>query len=466
MFSKKLSVMVAVVMTVSLVLSACAQPTPVVIEKQVTVEVEKEVPVEKKVVETVVVEKEVPVVVTATPPPEKITLRFTTIGWASCCADAWEAAVEDYEAAHPNIDVIWEDIPAKVREYYMSNLAAGTLADVAEMDVIYGYPDMAAMGALHDLDELCTPEQKARFYTGPWNASRVKGNPYGAPFFTGGFSLWYNEDILEEAGLDYSNPPKTWLELLDWGKTVYEKTGTYGLSFYISDYLGTKMLMQELGPSFVSDDYTTALINTPRHVEVLRAWVDAYKAGAMPPEAVSVSEATNVFQDVNWFTAGHTALMQREAEVAGLIPEGFRLGTAPPVTGDAGIYVGPGHWWSVPIQSKHPEEAVDLMIFLSEHPALNQYLRDFALPPGAKKAAEDPMWEIDPETATQAELHLSYVRETLDSLMMPPIIPGWGELVDVLKEEWTKAFLEQVTPEEAVTNIETRWNEILAAAQQ
>ena len=52
----------ATVMTaVGAVAASCAQPTPQVIEKPITVVVEKEVPVEKQVISTVVVEKQVPV---------------------------------------------------------------------------------------------------------------------------------------------------------------------------------------------------------------------------------------------------------------------------------------------------------------------------------------------------------------------------------------------------------------------
>ena len=70
MFSrKKWTSLSALVVIVSLVLSACAAPTPEVIKEQVVVEkpviqtvvVEKEKVVEKPMVQTVVVEKEVPV---------------------------------------------------------------------------------------------------------------------------------------------------------------------------------------------------------------------------------------------------------------------------------------------------------------------------------------------------------------------------------------------------------------------
>jgi peptide/nickel transport system substrate-binding protein len=106
MFSrKKWTSLFALVMIVSMVLSACAAPTPQIVETEKVVEkpvvqtvvVEKEKVIEKPVVETVVVEKEVPVEVekvvketvvvqvTPTPPagtlPRKETLYFNGLQW-------------------------------------------------------------------------------------------------------------------------------------------------------------------------------------------------------------------------------------------------------------------------------------------------------------------------------------------------------------------------------------------------
>ncbi len=90
---KKWTSLFALVIIASMVLSACAVPTPEIIEKEVVVEkkvietviVEKEVVVEKKVVETVVVEKEVIVEVTPEPVvvayPRNETLYFNGQQW-------------------------------------------------------------------------------------------------------------------------------------------------------------------------------------------------------------------------------------------------------------------------------------------------------------------------------------------------------------------------------------------------
>ena len=59
MFRNKWTILVVILVLAAVGLSACAQPTPEVVEKvvEVTVEVEKQVEVEKVVEQTVVVEK-------------------------------------------------------------------------------------------------------------------------------------------------------------------------------------------------------------------------------------------------------------------------------------------------------------------------------------------------------------------------------------------------------------------------
>ena len=102
---KKLAALLVVVAVLASFVGGCAAPTPEVVEKEVVVEkpvvqtvvVEKEKVVEKEVVKTVVVEKEVPVekivekpvekvvekVVTPTPVPAKIKGTIRVGSWES-----------------------------------------------------------------------------------------------------------------------------------------------------------------------------------------------------------------------------------------------------------------------------------------------------------------------------------------------------------------------------------------------
>ena len=147
---KKWMSLAALVMIVSMVFSACAPPTPEVIEKEVVVEkpmvqtviVEKEKIIEKPVVETVVVEKEVPVekivketvvvekevIVEVTPEsvaealPRKETLYFNGQQWGSVVG--WNP----YSSANNNAMAVAQKDDARVTMFetpYLYNMLDG-----------------------------------------------------------------------------------------------------------------------------------------------------------------------------------------------------------------------------------------------------------------------------------------------------------------------------------------------------
>ena len=57
----------------------------------------------------------------------------------------------------------------------------------------------------------------------------VDGKQFGLPYGLSVPLLYYNADLLDEAGLDKTNLPKTWEEVGEWAKQIVEKTGMQGL---------------------------------------------------------------------------------------------------------------------------------------------------------------------------------------------------------------------------------------------
>jgi len=115
---KKLNLFVLLALTLGLVLTGCAAPMPEVVEKEVVVEkpvietvvVEKEVVVEKPVIETVVVEKEV--VVTPTPKagcPDSIVICWTPpdiTGVFRTATDFFNLSALDARTAGLNVSLV------------------------------------------------------------------------------------------------------------------------------------------------------------------------------------------------------------------------------------------------------------------------------------------------------------------------------------------------------------------------
>jgi multiple sugar transport system substrate-binding protein len=209
-------------------LAACAAPTPEVVEKEVvvekkvveTVEVEKEVVVEKKVVETVVV--------AATPVPEVkpyegIEVNVLTFTGPQI-AEPLQRRGPDFTAltgAKINVIVVpFSDLYQKI----LTDLATGTNAFDAFVFAPQWMVDYIVPGYLEDLtdyvaaDEALEWEDVAPFFRD--FSATYEGRTYTIPL-DGDFQMvYYRTDLLEQEGLE---PPETWEDYISIAKTFHGK---------------------------------------------------------------------------------------------------------------------------------------------------------------------------------------------------------------------------------------------------
>jgi multiple sugar transport system substrate-binding protein len=106
---------------------------------------------------------------------------------------------------------------AEYRTKLLQEAAAGNASDVALVDGQW-VPEFARLGYLQSLEEYYTPEFRERFFDFAVEGSMIDGTPYAVWWHTGLWSLYYRQDLLEEAG--YSEPPADWNELVEMGKAL------------------------------------------------------------------------------------------------------------------------------------------------------------------------------------------------------------------------------------------------------
>ena len=193
--------------------SQCAPAaTPEVIEKQVTVEVEKIVK------ETVVVEKAVT--------PETVTVEW----WPGWPYPAMVAIAKLFQDQHPGVNI-------KAVTTYPD--MAGTLAAIASgtpPDIISDVPylELIVRGVCLPLDDYIAGSSVVSLTDGDirkehWEVFAWEGKHYGVPAVdtAGREGMGYNLDLIEKAGLTLENPPQTWDEVFEWHKkiTTYDAAG-------------------------------------------------------------------------------------------------------------------------------------------------------------------------------------------------------------------------------------------------
>jgi len=205
----------------TLLAAACGAAEPQVIEKEVVVE--------KPVVQTVVVEKEVPVekevekivekVVTATPPPrEPVTIRFIAT------APEQYYNIDAFSEQHPLVDCEFEDIGDEgFHAVVLTSVAAGDPPELAWASGTRLWR-FAQAGAIMDITPLmeASPHPELEYidknaiaqYNSPdyFPKGQVRMAPgqYGWPVYNTAWVMIYNRRIFDDAGVDYPEKGWTW----------------------------------------------------------------------------------------------------------------------------------------------------------------------------------------------------------------------------------------------------------------
>lgn len=143
--------------------------------------------------------------------------------------EAFKALLEKYKAANPDVAL----------EYSYSGNYGDTATKVSAALISNTAPDVALMAAgplytgarndyfietkLNDADL-----NKDDIYPGVWDYAKYNGRICAVPYGISTPVLYYNKAILEKAGIDLKNPPKTWTEFLQIAKTAQAKGNVSG----------------------------------------------------------------------------------------------------------------------------------------------------------------------------------------------------------------------------------------------
>lgn len=155
--------------------------------------------------------------------PGKATITFAN--WA-ITEDATRPGIVEmishFEEQHPDIEIESRGIPySDIATQVLRQAQAGNPPCVAELQGNYTF-SLAQANLLQPLDEMAGAEFKDTIIDRELQLGMIDGELLAIPWTVAPFGLWYNKDILEEAGLDPQDPPGTFDELLAALQQVHE----------------------------------------------------------------------------------------------------------------------------------------------------------------------------------------------------------------------------------------------------
>lgn len=291
------------------------------------------------------------------------TIKFWTFEYADAVDPFFTAYVDEWNATH--------DIKVERQEFpwaqYTGEILTTGIATGEAPDVFFISPGdwrrYAESGLALPLNDYMPQYLLDDLLPASVEAVTLNGNIYSVPFEMEPVALWYNKDMLAEAGLEV---PKTWDELLVAAEAL-TTSNRYGLLLPMNpDYYENFVFYPFLwmaGGSVINEDFTEATVNTPEAASALNLWATAVKNGWAAPNSTGNDPVDERFptEQAAMFVSGYWVWGWLQASYPDFVA---KVGVAP-IPAPAGkdfvtVYGG----WTVMVYSgtKNPAAAAEFAI--------------------------------------------------------------------------------------------------------
>ena len=210
---------------------------------------------------------------------------------------------QNYVKINPVFQGLYNDMRIKLANASRSD----NLPDIAQVAIEY-LDLFIDQGIIEPITDYIPESDKNDILEQFWNGVTRNGEIYAYPFNQSVQVLYYNKEAFLRAGLDPNKPPKTWDQVIEYGKKLtrdFDGDGTidqWGVLISLEGVFGFTPLIRQVGGEFLNEDRTKALFNSDKGVKVMNMLLNmAYKYKIMPSN-------WNLFEGTNAFLSGKIAM--------------------------------------------------------------------------------------------------------------------------------------------------------------
>jgi arabinosaccharide transport system substrate-binding protein len=206
---------------------------------------------------------------------QEIDLTFWT--FVDAHADFFLKQAERFNAAHPEVVIKLEPTVIDYQDMHdklLIALQSGTGApDLVDIEIAKFGTFMRGDIQLHDLTPLIERSGKDLVIErmAPYQGG---GQQYGVDYHLGALVMYYNKELLDQAGVDVDSIV-TWDDYIEAGKKVKEETGAWMATIETTDKWSVSPLMQENGGG-VYDKDGNLILDSPANAEALQLLSDMF----------------------------------------------------------------------------------------------------------------------------------------------------------------------------------------------
>ncbi|MFC3995533.1 extracellular solute-binding protein [Nocardiopsis sediminis] len=240
--------------------------------------------------------------------PDTVTVAYQDYGTFEAANSLFEKVKEEFEAENPGTTIELRPIEAPPEDYQaqvnLMNQSPSEAPDIIYEDTFTINQDVDA-GYLLPIDDYWDSWPDAEQYNEQADAgvTALDGNRYGVMLGTDTRGLWYNTDLLEQAGVDVPWEPETWDDVLEAARAVRAEHGdaVTPLNVYsgtpageVASMQGFQMLLSGTGDTLYDDGSQEWITGAPGFVDSLEFVRTVYTEdlGLDPRDALNPAVAT------------------------------------------------------------------------------------------------------------------------------------------------------------------------------
>jgi multiple sugar transport system substrate-binding protein/putative chitobiose transport system substrate-binding protein len=388
-------------------------------------------------------------------------IEFWTISLRPHHDDYFLEKIDEFESANPDFKIIWEDINfSSINQKLRYRIAEGTAPEVVNLS-----PQLMASllqeDLLYPISEL-KQEYSQNYYPLLWENGFYQGEYYAFPWYVSSKLMVYNQEIFKIAGLD---PTK--VQLFAAAEEITKETDVYALMPQIKIHhefieAGINLFENE-------NKREKAAFNTKAAEEIIIRYQKLAEAGVIPKDTLNsgfnVALERYKKNDLAILFAAPQFLDEIENE-SDYLREQTALAVIP--TAKDGIVNSPLMNLVIPKGADHKKEAAEFAALITSPASQREFSQRTSVLSSAldNREAEDIEKEeiittFDSKTSLKKEAKKILREQLSKSKDLTLIHPKADKLIKVLDEEFAKAFANKITAEEALTNMEKEWNQIL-----
>ncbi|WP_163538529.1 ABC transporter substrate-binding protein [Gracilibacillus sp. YIM 98692] len=193
--------------------------------------------------------------------------------------DFYVDAAENWNEENPDrpIKLTAETYPFdQMHNNLLLSLQSGDGApDIADIEISRFPNYLEGVPQLEPMNEYVEPVLE-NFIESRFDIYAQDGNYYGLPTHVGASMMYYNTEIMEEAGVDIESI-QTWDDFMEAGQKVVDNTDAMMFNTFPGDYLPYFQMVSQQGSDFI-DENDNITINRQENVDALQLLVDMQEA--------------------------------------------------------------------------------------------------------------------------------------------------------------------------------------------